>query len=132
MKATQTPIRHLFVYGTLRPGDVRWHMLEPFVNGEGSPDTVAGKLFDTGLDYPAAIFETGGVIQGRTYELYLSSLERCLGVLDHEEDTVDGLYRRVEVTTSGGFVAWSYAYGTGLDLTPIPSGDWLTHQYPKR
>ena len=23
--------RHVFVYGTLRPGDVRWHFLEPFV-----------------------------------------------------------------------------------------------------
>jgi gamma-glutamylcyclotransferase (GGCT)/AIG2-like uncharacterized protein YtfP len=127
-----SPIRHLFVYGTLRPGDVRWHMLEPFVNAEGSPDTVSGELFDTGLDYPAAIFGPGGVIRGRTYELHLASLEQCLAALDHEEGTVDGLYRRVAVSTSGGFIAWSYNYGAGLELTPIPSGDWMSHQYPER
>jgi len=69
--STRSAISHLFVYGTLRPGDVRWHLLEPFVNGEGAPDTVAGELFDTGHNYPAAIFGPGGIIQGRTYELHL-------------------------------------------------------------
>lgn len=107
-------------------------MLERFVNGEGSPDTASGELFDTGLDYPAAIFGERGIIHGRTYELHMASRGRCLAVLDHEEGTVDGLYRRVEVTTGCGIAAWSYAYGNGLELAPIPSGDWLAHQYPKR
>jgi gamma-glutamylcyclotransferase (GGCT)/AIG2-like uncharacterized protein YtfP len=127
-----SPLRHLFVYGTLRPGDVRWHILEPFVIGEGSPDTVSGELFDTGLDYPAAIFGQAGTIHGRTYELHLISVDRCLAVLDHVEDTVDGLYRRVEVATGDGSSAWSYAYGAGLQLSPIPSGDWLAHRPPQR
>ena len=112
-------LRHLFVYGTLRPGDVRWYILEPFVIGEGSPDTVSGELFDTGLDYPAAIFGRSGLIRGRTYELRLASVDRCLAILDHVEDTVDGLYSRVEVATGSGLAAWSYAYGSGLQLTPI-------------
>ena len=127
-----SPPRHLFVYGTLRPGDVRWHILEPFVTGEGSPDTVSGELFDTGLDYPAAIFGQAGVIHGRAYELHVASQARCLAVLDEVEDTVDGLYSRVEVTTHTGLPAWSYAYGAGLQLTPIPSGDWLAHRPPLR
>lgn len=117
-------IDHLFVYGTLRPGDVRWHLLSPFVIDEGRPDTVAGRLFDTGLDYPAATFGGGGSIIGRTYTLVETSLARCLDLLDEEEGTVAGLYRRVAVTTGLGVRAWAYEYGDGLTLTPIDSGDW--------
>jgi gamma-glutamylcyclotransferase (GGCT)/AIG2-like uncharacterized protein YtfP len=49
----------------------------------------------------------------------------CLVVLDREEDTVGGEYRRVQVTTGLGIAAWAYQYGRGLDLRPIPSGDWF-------
>jgi gamma-glutamylcyclotransferase (GGCT)/AIG2-like uncharacterized protein YtfP len=117
--------RHLFVYGTLRPGDVRWTLLEPFVAGDGVDDTVAGSLFDTGLDYPAAVFGGPATIVGRTYPLRPERLEEALAALDDEEDTVLGLYRRVTVTTERGTPAYAYAYGAGLDLTPIPSGDWF-------
>lgn len=116
----------LFVYGTLRPGDVRWSFLEPFVVDEGVDDTVDGALFDTGLGYPAAVFDGAGTIVGRTYRLALDRLDEALAVLDEEEDTVGGLYRRIEVTTGSGVRAWAYAYGDGLTLTPIPSGDWFT------
>jgi gamma-glutamylcyclotransferase (GGCT)/AIG2-like uncharacterized protein YtfP len=118
-------IRHLFVYGTLRPGDVRWSFLEPFAADEGVDDSVAGSLFDTGLDYPAAIFDRGGTIMGRTYELRTERLDVALDVLDAEEDTVLGRYRRVAVTTGRGVTAWAYEYGEGLQLTPIASGDWF-------
>ena len=124
--------RHLFVYGTLRPGDVRWHHLRPFVVDEGRPDSVTGRLFDTGLDYPAAVFdhraEPGGTVHGLTFPLLAASIERCLEVLDEEEDTVAGLYRRVSVTTGRGVCAWAYEYGDGLRLTPIPPGDWVARR----
>ena len=118
--------QHLFVYGTLRPGDVRWSFLEPFAADDGVDDSVAGTLYDTGLDYPAAAFGgDGGVVKGRTYLLAAERLAEALEVLDEEEDTVLGLYRRVEVTTSRGVRAWAYEYGDGLELTPIESGDWF-------
>jgi gamma-glutamylcyclotransferase (GGCT)/AIG2-like uncharacterized protein YtfP len=82
-------------------------------------------VYDTGLDYPAAIFGGAGTIVGRTYELHADLVDVALAVLDHEEDTVAGLYRRVRLVTGRGTDAWGYAYGTGLDLTPIPSGDWF-------
>ena len=119
-------ITHLFVYGTLRPGDVRWPLLEPFVAGDGWTDEVVGRLFDTGLDYPAALFGGEGTIVGRTYPLLEQHLDECLRVIDDEEDTVAGLYRRVAVQTRDGHHAWAYEYGTGLELVPIPSGDWFT------
>lgn len=116
---------HLFVYGTLRPGDVRWSFLERFVDDAGVVDSVAGQLFDTGLDYPAAVFGGDRTIIGRTYVLRFDRLDEALAVLDEEEDTVLGLYRRVEVTTGSGLRAWAYEYGDGLELTPIESGDWF-------
>jgi gamma-glutamylcyclotransferase (GGCT)/AIG2-like uncharacterized protein YtfP len=121
--------QHVFVYGTLRPGDVRWKLLEPFVVDEGWADTISGRLFDTGLDYPAAILdnraEPGGIITGRTYTLLSASVDRCLQILDAEEDSVGGNYRRVLTTTDRGAAAWAYEYGDGLDLMPIESGNWF-------
>jgi gamma-glutamylcyclotransferase (GGCT)/AIG2-like uncharacterized protein YtfP len=123
-------IRHLFVYGTLRPGDVRWRILEPFVVDGGWPDSVSGQLFDTGLDYPAAVFDAEGTIHGHAFALLEASLDRALEVLDEVEGIVDGEYSRVVVRTERGVDAWAYASGAGLDLTPIPSGDWFAHRPP--
>lgn len=118
-------ITHLFVYGTLRPGDARWHFLAPFVVDDGWPDTTAGSVYDTGLDYPAAVFSENGTVHGHTYALLGDSIGRCLEVLDREEDTVGGEYRRVAIRTGRGVLAWAYEYGAGLDLTRIDSGDWF-------
>lgn len=119
----------MFVYGTLRPGDVRWKFLKPFVVDEGWDDTMRGRLFDTGLDYPAAVLdgraEAGGIIIGRTYTLRSGSVDQCLQVLDAEESSVVGAYRRVLATTGHGAPAWIYEYGDGLDLVPIESGNWF-------
>jgi len=124
-------LRHVFVYGTLRRGDVRWHVLEPFVVG-GATDTVAGVIFDTGFDYPGAQFGPTagreGTIHGETFELRADRLDDALAVLDDVEGVADGDYARVEVTTSRGYRAWAYAYGAVDDLPPIESGDWLSHR----
>ena len=95
-------IRHLFVYGTLRPGDVRWHLLEPFVVDEGWPDRVSGTLFDTGLDYPAAVFGGEAFIHGHTFTLLEWSLARALDVLDEVEGIVDGNYSRTDALGRSG------------------------------
>lgn len=119
---------HVFVYGTLQPGDVRWPFLEPFVAGTGTPDAVAGALFDTGVGYPAAVFDGSGRIVGRTYELTVGTICEALTALDAEESSVDGEYHRVEVTTERGVRAWAYQYGHGLELTPIHNGRWTASE----
>ena len=129
MTAPKSPT-YLFVYGTLMPGDVRWRILEPFAADVGTPDSTDGVLYDTGLDYPAAVFDgrfgSGAVpVLGRTYLLRDDRLDEGLAVLDEEEDTVDGLYRRVTVNTHRGVTAWAYEYGDGLELTLIPRGNWF-------
>ncbi|MFZ9628310.1 MAG: gamma-glutamylcyclotransferase family protein [Ilumatobacteraceae bacterium] len=129
-------MHHLFVYGTLRPGEVRWHHLEPFVVGDGTDTTVGGELYDTGLEYPAAIFRQSGanacdaagsaLIRGRTYELALDRLARALEHLDAVEGAVRGLYRRVVVHTAEGRAAWAYECGDERLLARrLETGDWL-------
>ena len=117
-------ISHLFVYGTLQPGDVRWPILAPFVAGDGVADRVAGRLYDTGRGYPAAVFDQPGTIVGRTYALRVDRLEQALGAIDEEEFSVPGEYRRVAVVTASGTRAWAYEYGAGLDLAEIEHGAW--------
>lgn len=120
----------MFVYGTLRPGDVRWPLLARFVESEGVDDTAAGRLYDTDRGYPAARFGPGGNIRGRTYPLRNESVDEALAALDHEEATVAGLYRRVSIVTGRGVRAWAYEYGDGLVLTLIESGDWFARSRP--
>lgn len=121
--------RHLFVYGTLRPGELRWPFLAPFVVDDGHDDSAPGALYDTGLGYPAALFDDDGTtICGRTYGLLEASLGRALTELDRVEGAVRGLYERVVVTTGTGVSAWAYQFGSdpGIELRPIAGGDWLT------
>jgi len=127
-------ITHLFVYGTLLPGDVRFHRLEPFVVDGGWSDAIEGRLFDTGQDFPAAIVDEraapGGLVIGRTFPLLTTSILRALEVLDEVEAVAGGSYRRVTVMTRRGTTAWAYEYGDGFELTAIESGDWLKHRPP--
>ncbi|HUF98111.1 MAG TPA: gamma-glutamylcyclotransferase family protein [Ilumatobacter sp.] len=120
-------VAHLFVYGTLLPDAESWPVLQPYVVGDGRPDWALGTLFDTGLGYPAATFAATATarIAGRVFELPVERRADALVVLDDFEDIGSGLYRRVVVTTGCGVVAWAYEAGTGFDLSPIESGDWL-------
>lgn len=124
--------RHLFVYGTLRPGEVRWHHLSPYVVDDGVDAVVPGELFDTGLGYPAAVFGSSGgecgvmesgVVRGRVYGLVDDPA--ALEHLDAVEGAVRGLYRRIDVVTSVGLTAWAYECGDpDLLVRRLESGDW--------
>ena len=122
-------IRHLFVYGTLQPGESRWHELATFVNGEGERTTVAGMVYDTGLDYPAAKFSpesAADVIHGRVYEFDDAQRDAALARLDVVEGAERGMYQRVVVRTAAGPLAWAYECGDDeLLVRRLPEGDWL-------
>ena len=121
-------ITHLFVYGTLRPGQQRWPFLEPFVIDEGRDESVVGMLYDTGHGYPAAKFDRSGTIFGRVYPLKLDRLDEGLKLLDDVEGAVIDLFHRVAITTSTGLEAWAYEYCGEPQFPEIARGDWIAQQ----
>ena len=118
-------ITHLFIYGTLGPGQERWPHLAPFVDDEGRDDSVPGALYDTGNGYPAARFDVPGRILGSVYSLRVDRLDECLEILDEVEGAVLDLFRRVAITTSSGVEAWAYEYCGETQLPEIASGSWV-------
>ncbi|MEP7203819.1 MAG: gamma-glutamylcyclotransferase [Ilumatobacteraceae bacterium] len=125
-------ITDLFVYGTLRPGQERWPILEPFVTGEGHDDSAGGQVYDTGHGYPAARFDVTGTIHGRVYSLCVERLHEALQLLDEVEGAVVDLFRRVAITTATGTDAWAYEYCGDTKFTRIESGNWLdTRRVPR-
>jgi gamma-glutamylcyclotransferase (GGCT)/AIG2-like uncharacterized protein YtfP len=119
-------IAHLFVYGTLRPGQQRWPFLAPYVIDEGHDDSATGTLYDTEHGYPAARFDGRDQIYGRIYALRIDRLTEALELLDEVEGAVEDLFTRVTITTSSGRDAWAYQYSGDTQLHAIPSGNWLS------
>ena len=119
-------LNEIFCYGTLLPGEERWQFLAPFVLAY-EPDQVSGRIYDTGLGYPAALFDRVGVIHGFRFRLDPAQLLDALSLLDEIEGAVEGLYHRVQVTTAMGAQVHAYQYeGTPEGLVDIPEGNWLT------
>ena len=119
-------LNEIFCYGTLLPGEERWQFLAPFVLAY-EPDQVSGRIYDTGLGYPAALFDRVGIIHGFRFRLDPAQLLDALSLLDEIEGAVEGLYHRVQVTTAMGAQVHAYQYGgTPEGLVDIPEGNWLT------
>ena len=128
---TTNGIRHVFVYGTLRPALATGEpsMLIASLQQDG-PATVRGQLFDLG-DYPGLVDGPGSVYG----DLLLVETTAHLTSLDaYEEcDRACPLYRR-ETTTARRpdgqeVTAWVYRYCRSLkDAVLIPSGDYLCYR----
>jgi len=111
----------LFVYGTLRLGDVR----APLLAGArrlGTRSVAGFELYDLG-PYPGVVTGDGAVV-GELVELPDRGL---LERLDEVEGTheVPPLYRRERIEVDGGR-AWIYVYARPVDpARRIATGDWL-------
>ena len=100
----------LFIYGTLKRGDVR----APLLAGQrfiGEAWTLAQyRLFNTG-DYPALVEATPLGLAGLSImgELWRVD-EACLARLDEEEGVDEGLYERRVIALDDGPDVWAYLY----------------------
>jgi gamma-glutamylcyclotransferase (GGCT)/AIG2-like uncharacterized protein YtfP len=98
----------IFVYGTLKPGQSRWHILQPLADGDSS-GWARGQLFDTGYGWPAAVFDeaVGDPVPGVVVAISPESISRALETLDAVEGVADGLFRRILVDVNGR-PCWAY------------------------
>ncbi|HEX2065150.1 MAG TPA: gamma-glutamylcyclotransferase family protein [Acidimicrobiales bacterium] len=112
---------HIFVYGTLMPGQPRWRLLQPYA-ASWEPATARGRLWDTGRGYPAVRFDPGGgPVPGSRVEVVPELASAAISAMDRVEG--EGvLFRRVEVATSSG-PALAYEWlGSTEDMAPLPHG----------
>ena len=111
----------LFVYGTLMPGEPLWPALAPFAVA-WEDVRASGRIWDTGHGYPAVRFDLAGdAVRGVLVALDPDRVAMAIDVLDGVEEE-GSLYRRVEVSTSGG-PAWAYEWlGPTAGLTLLPEG----------
>jgi gamma-glutamylcyclotransferase (GGCT)/AIG2-like uncharacterized protein YtfP len=115
-------ITHVFVYGTLQPGQPRWPSLQRFVVGESKVGSAAGVPYDTGDGWPAATFDPRAkrTVPGVVVELLQATAAAALATLDAIEGVEGGLFDRIQVDIDGE-PCWSYHWPASTsDFRVIP------------
>jgi len=95
----------LFVYGTLQPGATAWPLLARHAADEPRRTAVHGRLYDTGLGYPA--LHPGGETEVPGWVVRLRAPVTAFRELDAYEGED---YRRVRVVLPDGSLCWTYAW----------------------
>ena len=115
----------IFVYGLLKPGLRMYPMVEPYVV-RSAPGTTRGRLY--AAEYPAALFDADGEIDGVVLWLDASRLDEALRMLDDAEDEGVMYERRtIDVTTEEGPVrAHAYHWLLAIDGCPDVGRVWNT------
>lgn len=112
----------VFVYGTLQPGHPAWPLLADHATGRPRRATVAGRVCDTGLGYPALLPD--GSVRAPGWVVDLRDPAAALGRLDRYEGDE---YRRIRVAATLGdgstTACWTYAWAADEgSLTPLERG----------
>jgi gamma-glutamylcyclotransferase (GGCT)/AIG2-like uncharacterized protein YtfP len=111
-------IARLFVYGTLMPGEGRWHLLAPLA-APGVPERAhaPGCLYRTPYGWPAARFDPAAASTVPGLVVGLRDPGQALPVLDEVEGTGTGLFERHLIIAATAGQCWAYHW-------PGPTGDF--------
>jgi gamma-glutamylcyclotransferase (GGCT)/AIG2-like uncharacterized protein YtfP len=122
----------VFVYGTLRKNE-RYHTLLKSAKLKCSQGWTFGKLYDTGLGYPAMHKDDSKKVYGEIYSVsaellkVLDQLEGYHGSGQHNEYTRT---KQTVFTDQGQVEAYVYLYNQKLHpRQEIELGDWKCHQH---
>lgn len=139
-----TPV---FVYGTLRPGESNYVLLEGVTDREITAYAYGLQLHE-GPGFPYATSGGAGYVIGTLCflrrgidQLVMQRLDTLEGFDPKHPDRGHYVRRQTPVTyrdpAAGGSVrtesAWVYLAGPSVDLSSkplIPSGDWIAHAQP--
>ena len=130
-------MRYVFVYGTLRAGEINDIGAAAARNGIAAPRLVAraavtGRLYDLG-DYPGLVHdETAGPVRGDVYEIdeaLVPVLDRIEGV----EPGVDSVFKSRPVTVTVADRALQCFFYPVDDVSVsgrprIEAGDWISYR----
>lgn len=135
----------VFVYGTLKYGEINHVLLAPYVRSIERA-SVRGVLYDAG-DFPALV-EGEKDVHGQIIRVAAHTLPHLLAVLDRlegydPEDEEHSLYRRrvIDVALDGGAIepAFAYFYNSAHPTMPPPammirleSGEWSGEADPSQ
>ena len=111
-----------FMYGTMKPGHLRYPAIDDFV-ASTARDRVAGRLFDTGAGYPAAKFVDGDAeVEGYVVRI---RPDRAAEANETIAELEGNQFRPVTVETRGGTRAVAYEYiGSTEGMEELPDGVW--------
>lgn len=129
----------VFVYGTCRPGQARFNVLEARTVQDIRPGTVQGTLVDLGA-WPGLVFAPSGTspdaVHGEVVTVAeLAGLLEALDVVEGFEGwaTSTNLFTRTLMpvqTDRGAVLAWVYRYARShAGAARIESGDWLDRSH---
>ena len=122
-------IDKIFVYGTLQRGEERSCYMRACRLSEILE--VPGRLYDTGLGYPAALFdyESDSMVSGELYTMEDPSSR--IEELDRVDGTLSGLFNRSRIKYANSefhcYEAGPLLYDSVADGNRIMSGNWRTH-----
>lgn len=118
-------INKVFVYGTLRPGEVLYGNMGD-IKHEHKPGKVRGDLYlNTGGWFPVFKFGDGEVV-GDVLIIDKDDLELTLDRLDSVEGT-PWLYTRETIVTADGDECYIYVGNNAQIGAKIESGDFIKH-----
>jgi gamma-glutamylcyclotransferase (GGCT)/AIG2-like uncharacterized protein YtfP len=111
----------VFVYGTLLPGEELWTVLAPFAH-EVCEAVAHGRLFDTGLGYPGAVFEESpSIVPGARVTVDRDQWPDLIEMLDEIEDEGRLFHRRPVQTSAGPAMSYEWMGETQI-LRLLPNG----------
>lgn len=134
-------MQYVFVYGTLRAGEVNDINRAAERHGIATPQRIGvthvrGRLFDFGA-YPGLVIdEKGGPIRGDVYRIE-DALVPVLDEIEHVYPGVEGLFRshrlHIEVEVEGrkdrfDCLIYPVAAASVAGLPCIEGGDWVEHR----
>jgi gamma-glutamylcyclotransferase (GGCT)/AIG2-like uncharacterized protein YtfP len=107
----------LFVYGTLKTGEARHDLVQPFLRAV-EPALVEGFTLWTNGSYPGARPSPGDVVEGEL--LTLSTPQEALPLLDAYEDHPEEYLRRQVPVRAGEQTQTAWFY----ELIDLEDGPW--------
>jgi gamma-glutamylcyclotransferase (GGCT)/AIG2-like uncharacterized protein YtfP len=121
----------VFVYGTLRKGEINDHYLKKATRISDQCWTY-GEMYDTNHGYPAVKQDYSNRIYGEMYSVTEDELARLDVLEDFQLGREDNLYDRIlqtVYTDKGEFVAYIYiANKENLLRKRIVGGDWKKYK----